>query len=304
MNYNITVCRPSFCVSVALLLVIQGCATTLTPHPRAIDYVVAESITIGGPGGWDFVTFDPSRQRLFIARADRVQVWSADSKRVVGEIPGTPGVHGAALAQDLKRGFTSNGRANTVTVFGLDDLQVMETIDIPGQNPDAILYEPNLKRVYTFNGRSADVTVIDATTLKVVATIPVGGKPEGAVSDGSGHIFVNIEDTAELAIIDAAANKVQFRRTLAPCTNPTGLAIDKSHYRLFSVCDKHKMVILDPRSGRQVAILPIGGEPDGAEYDAGLGLAFSATPAPTAEQPRPRPPMIPDSFAVIVVAPR
>jgi YVTN family beta-propeller protein len=152
----------------------------------------------------------------------------------------------------------------------------METISVPGENPDAILYDPKFKRVYTFNGRSANVTVVDAQNSKVLASVPLGGKPEFAVSDGSGHIFVNIEDTAELVVIDQVSNRVQARWPLGPCTNPTGLAIDSAHHRLFSVCDNHKMVIVDAQSGRQVAILPIGSAPDGAEFDADLGLAFSA----------------------------
>ncbi|MEO6782564.1 MAG: YncE family protein [Bradyrhizobium sp.] len=273
---------------------------------------------------------------------------------MVGEIAGTTGVHGVALAQELERGFTSDGRTNTVTVFGLEDLRLVATITIPGDNPDAILYEPKFKRVYVFNGRSRNVTVIDAVNLKVLSSIALGGKPELAVSDGGGHIFVNIEDTAELAVIDQVENMVQARWPLPPCTNPTGLAIDAAHQRLFSVCDNRKMVIVDAQSGRLVAIMPIGGAPDGAEYDAALGLAFSAngdgsltlvhendpkhfavvanvptrerartlaldpvshriylvtasfgpTPAATGKQPKPRLAMVPDSFTVLVTAPK
>ena len=321
---------------------------------RPRDYAVVERVTIGGTGGWDFIAFDHFRQRLFVPRGDRVQVWSVQSKNVVREIEGTPGVHGVALAQDLERGFTSNGRANTVTVFSLEDLRVLETLNIPGENPDAILYEPKFKRVYSFNGRSGNVTVIDAANLKVMASIALGGKPEVAVSDGAGHIFVNIEDTAELVVIDQFANKVQARWPLAPCTNPTGLAIDAANQRLFSVCNNRKMVIVDAQSGRQVAIMSIGSAPDGAEYDPVFSMVFSAngdgtltlvhendaehftvvanvptqdkartlaldpishriylvtasfgpTPAATGEQPKPRPAMLPDSFTVIVIAPK
>lgn len=263
-------------LAAALFMLIQGCAVPWAAERGAGEYVVAERVMIGGPGNWDFIAFDQARQRLFISRGDRIQVWSNQSKRVVGEIAGTPGVHGVALAQDLGRGFTSNGRANTVTVFSLERLQLVATISIPGENPDAILYEPKFKRVYAFNGRSGSVTVIDAVELKVLSTIALGGKPEAAVSDGDGHVYVNIENTSELVVIDQIGNKLQARWTLAPCTNPTGLAIDVPHRRLLSVCDNHKMVIVDAQSGRLVAVLPIGGAPDGAEYDAALGLAFSA----------------------------
>jgi YVTN family beta-propeller protein len=341
-------------VSAAMLILIQGYAAPLDSRPGPSSYAVAARITIGGGGGWDFITLDQFRRRLFITRSDRVQVWSLESKQVVGEIEGTAGVHGVALAEDLKRGFTSNGRSNTVTVFDVETLKVIETISVPGDNPDAILYEPKFKRVYCFNGRSADVTIIDAVDLKVLANVALGGKPEVAVSDGAGHVFVNVEDTAELVVIDQRANEVQARWPLDPCTNPTGLALDVLHRRLFSVCDNHKMAILDAQSGRRVAIMPIGGAPDGVEYDPGLGLVFSSngdgtltliheddpehftvaanvptqdrartlaldsashriylvsalfgpTPVPSVAQPKPRPPMLPDSFTVIVVAPK
>jgi YVTN family beta-propeller protein len=354
MNLNTLLRRRTLIISAALLILMQVIATPSVADQRPGDYAVNERVTIGGTGGWDFITFDQPRQRLFISRSDRVQVWSAQNKKVVSEIAGTAGVHGVALAQDLERGFTSNGRADSVTVFNLGDLQVIKTISIPGKNPDAILYEPKFKRVYTFNGRSGDVTVIDAVNLTVLASIALGGKPEVAVSDGAGHVFVNIEDTAELVVIDQAANKVQARWPLAPCTSPTGLAIDAAHQRLFSVCGNRKMVVVDAQSGRQVAIVPIGSAPDGAEYDPSLGMVFSSngdgtltvvheddpehfavtanvqtqdkartlaldamshkiylvtasfgpTPAPTSEQPKPRPAVLPDSFTVIVVAPK
>lgn len=354
MNLDRLLRKSSRNASAALVILIQGCAMPSATGPGPSEYVVAERVTIGGAGGWDFIAFDQFRQRLFISRGDRVQVWSAQNKQLVGEIAGTAGVHGVALAQELGRGFTSDGRTNTVTVFGLDDLRLVATVTVPGENPDAILYEPKFKRVYAFNGRSRNVTVIDAVNLKVLSSIPLGGKPEVAVSDGAGHVFVNIEDTAELAVIDQVANQVQARWPLAPCTNPTGLAIDAAHQRLFSVCDNHRMVIVDARSGRLVAVMPIGGGPDGAEYDAVLGLAFSAngegtltlvhendpehftvvadvptqarartlaldpvshrvylvtasfgpTPAATGEQPKPRPAMVPDTFTVLVMAPK
>jgi len=353
MNANDTLRGKFLVASAALLLLVQGCAASGT-GPTPSSYAVAERVTIGGNGGWDFIALDQFRQRLFITRGDRVQVWDIQSKKLVGEIEGTAGVHGVALAQDLKRGFTSNGRSNTVAVFDLETLKVVDTISIPGDNPDAILYEPKFKRVYCFNGRSGNVTVIDAVNLKVLANVALGGKPEVAVSDGAGHVFVNVEDSAELVVIDQATNAVQARWPLAPCTSPTGLALDTLHRRLFSVCDNHKMVILDAQSGRQVAIMTIGGAPDGAEYDPSLDMVFSSngdgtltfmheddpehftvvanvptqekartlaldseshriylvtalfgpTPAPTAEQPKPRPPVLPDSFTVIVVAPK
>ena len=346
--------RGAMAAFVAILSLLHGCASHAPVLRSDPSYGVVARSRIGGLGGWDFITFESSRQRLFIARSDRVQVWSALTQQLVGEIPGTAGVHGVALAGDLQRGFTSNGRANSLTVFDLADLRVVGTLPIPGDNPDAILYESKFKRIYTFNGRSNDATVVDAVTLEVLATIPLGGKPEVAVSDGSGHVFVNIEDTAELVAIDQATDRVYARWPLAPCQSPTGLAIDSAHRRLFSVCANRIMTVVDADSGGIVASVPIGSGPDGAEFDPALSLAFSANgdgtltvvhedsprgftvvgnvatqnkartltldplshrvylvsalfgpaPEPTAAQPRPRLPVLPDTFTVIVAAPR
>jgi YVTN family beta-propeller protein len=334
-------------------LTFPGHAQDVSTQTTASESASLERFNVGGLGGWDFLTFDPPGQRLFIARGDRVQVWSARDKKVVAEIAGTAGVHGVALAQELKRGFTSNGRANTVSVFGLDDLKITRTIDV-GDNPDAILYEPAFKRIYAFNGRGRSVSVIDAVGLAVLATVPLGGKPEVAVADGAGHVFVNIEDTAELVVIDQASNRIQARWPLKPCVEPTGLAIDVARRRLFSVCSNNKMVIVDADSGHVLADAPIGGEPDGVEFDPVSRKAFSAngegtvtvvreadaqhfdvvanvltqarartlaldpashriylvtasfgpTPAPSGDGSRPRPPMLKDTFTVLVLTPR
>ena len=354
MRFSILLRYSALGASCLLFALMQGCVLLAPQGASVKDYALVDRVMIGGPAGWDFITFDTARQRLFISRADRVQVWSPESKNLVGEIAGTAGVHGVALAQDLQRGFTTNGRANSVSVFRLDDLRVTDTITIPGANPDALLYEPRFKRVYTFNGRSGDATVIDAVTLKVLTNIALGGKPEVAVSDGAGHVFVNIEDTSEMLVIDETANKVQARWSLSPCSEPTGLAIDVAHKRLFSVCANNKMVIIDAVTGRVVTDVAIGAEPDSAAFDAELGLAFSSngdcsltvvhevdpehfsvvanvptqarartmsldpvshriylvtavfgpTPEATSTNPKPRPPMLPDSFSVLVLAPK
>ena len=192
-------------------------------------------------------------------------------------MPGTAGVHGIAIAGNLGLGFTSNGRANTVTIFDLDTLAVIDTVKVTGENPDAILYEPFSKRVLTFNGRSANVTAIDAKTRKVVGTLAVfRGKPEFAVSDERGRVFVNIEDRNTLAVIDMATFAVSKEWPLGSCDSPTGLAIDRRRNRLFSVCQNRKMIVVDATTGRVVQEFPIGAEVDGAEFDSRLGLALSS----------------------------
>ena len=232
---------------------------------------------LGGVGSWDYLTLDAAAKRLFISRATRVEVLDTGSGKIVGTIPNTQGVHGIALAEDLKRGYTSNGKADSVTVFDLQSLAVIQEVKIPGHNPDAILYEPVGKHVFTFNGKSKDVTVLDASSLAVVATLAVPDKPEFAVDDGNGHIYVNIEsESGQLTVIDSRKLAVMRTVPLPGCASPSGLAIDKVHHRLFSVCDGKVMAVTDSESGKQVARVPVGDGPDAAAFDTKRGLVFSS----------------------------
>jgi YVTN family beta-propeller protein len=231
---------------------------------------------IGGAGGWDYLTVD-SAHRLFLSRGTEVDVVDTQSGRVLGTIPNTQGVHGIALAPDLHRGFASNGRADSVTVFDLDSLKTIQEVKVPGHNPDAILYEPQGKHVFTFNGRSKDVTVLDAATLAVVATIAAPDKPEFAQDDHAGHIYVNIEsDPGQMVVIDSRKLTVQSTWPLPGCNSPSGLAIDRTHHRLFSVCDGNIMAVTNAATGAQVAQVAIGKGPDAAAYDEKRGLVFSS----------------------------
>src|ERR1700719_3491298 len=163
-------------------------------------YHVIKTYKLGGEGSWDYLTLDSSSHRLYLSRATHGAVIDADSGKLVGDIPDTPGVHGIALAPEFGRGFVSNGREGTVTIFDLNSLKTVGKIAV-GQNPDAILYDPASKRVFTFNGRSNDATAIDAAKGVVVGTIKLDGKPEFAVSDMVGEIFVNIENTSQLVVL-------------------------------------------------------------------------------------------------------
>jgi YVTN family beta-propeller protein len=231
---------------------------------------------LGGVGGWDYLTVD-SQHRLFLSRGTQVDVVDTRTGKLVGTIPNTQGVHGIALAPDLHRGFTSNGRADSVTVFDLDTLKIIQEVKVPAHNPDCIVYDPVGRHVFTFDGRSKDVTVLDASTLAVVTTIPVPDKPEFAQDDHAGHLFVNIEsDPGQMVVIDSAKLAVQSTWPLPGCNSPSGLAIDRAHHRLFSVCDGNVMVVTNGDSGAQVAQVPIGRGPDAAAYDEKRGLVFSS----------------------------
>jgi len=251
-------------------------AAIATAQQAPGGYHLARTISLGGEGGWDYLTVDAAAHRLYVSHATRVQVVDTERNAVVGEIPDTQGVHGIALAPELGRGFTSNGRAGTVMVFDLKSLAVIATVKVTGENPDAITFEPVSRRVFTFNGRSADATAIDAASGQVVGTLPLGGKPEFAVADGRGRIFVNIEDKSELVSFDARTLKVEGRWTLAPCEEPSGLAIDREHGRLFSVCGNNLMAVVNGDTGHVITTLPIGSNVDGAAFDPATGLAFSS----------------------------
>jgi DNA-binding beta-propeller fold protein YncE len=238
-------------------------------------YRLTGDIPIGGDGGWDYLTVDSAAHRLYVSHATHVVVVDLETKKVVGDIPDTPGVHGIAIAADLHRAFVSSGRANTVKIVDLDTLAPIAVVPA-GENPDAIRYDAVSGRVLAFNGRSHNATVIDGRTGSVVATIPLAGKPEFAVADGKGMVYVNIEDTSQIAAIDAKRAEVTKVYSLKPCEEPSGLAIDAKARRLFSVCDNHLMAISDPDAGTVVTTVPIGSGPDGAAFDPASGRAFSS----------------------------
>jgi len=341
--------------ALAALLFCLGALCAYAQAPAGIDYAISDRWLLGGTSGWDYLAFDGAGKRLFVTRADHVDVIDTTTGRRTTTIADTLGVHGIALAPDLKRGYSSNGGAASVTMFDLESLRTIKTGKVSGTNPDAIVYEPVGRHVFTFNGASSNATVLDALTLDVVATIALPDKPEFAVADGTGRVFVNIESAAgQLVVIDARALAVVSTWQLPGCARPTGLAFDRAQLRLFSVCAAGTLVVTDARSGRQVQRLPIGEHPDAAAFDPGLGVVFSSNgdgtltlihaadadhyrvvatlmteksartmaldpvlhrvylaaaqfglaPQATAAQPRSRPPILPDTFTILVAAPR
>lgn len=334
---------------VAVISVSLAAGTLAAAGP---GYHVVTTYKVGGEGGWDYLTADASARRLYISRGTHVIVLDLDSGKNVGDIPDTQGVHGIALAPELGKGFTSNGREGTVTVFNMSTLAPIGDKIKAGENPDAILYDPATKRVFTFNGRSQDSTAIDAVNGKVLGTIKLDGKPEFAASDAKGMIFANIEDKSELVAIDPNKLEVKSKWPLAPCTEPSGLSIDRKHHRLFVGCDNKMMAVVDADNGKVLATPAIGEGVDATAFDEGTGFAFASCgqdavltvvkqdspdkysvaenvttkkgartlaldtkthnvyvvtadfgprPAPTADNPHPRPTILPDSFVVLDV---
>jgi DNA-binding beta-propeller fold protein YncE len=250
-----------------------------SPLPAPV-YTISGNWPLGGDGGWDYLALEASGARLFITRGDRVDVVETVSGKLAGTIANTAGVHGVAFAPALKRGFTSNGRSNSISVFEIDTLRVIQDAPVSGKKPDAILYEPQQNHVFTANGDSANLSVLDASTLQILATIALPGPPEFMAADPSGTVYVNIEiEAAKLVAVDSKSLAVKSTWPLPGCANPTGLALDAQHHRLFSVCLNQVMVVTDSVSGKQVARIVIGGGADATAYDADLGLVFSSNGA-------------------------
>jgi hypothetical protein len=259
-------------------LLVLGLSLALIPcalFAASTGYHILNEIKVGGEGGWDYLTVDSAARRLYVSHATHVVVIDLDKNTIAGDIPDTPGVHGIAIADDLNKGFISNGRGNNVTIFDLKTLKATGTVATE-MNPDAIRYDAVSKRVFAFNGRSRSATAIDAKTGMAVATIALPGKPEFSQADGKGRVYVNIEDTNEIVEIDAAKAAVTKKYALTGCEGPSGLAMDTKTRRLFSVCGNRVMAVSDPDKGVVVATPPIGAGSDGVVFDPGTGYAISA----------------------------
>jgi DNA-binding beta-propeller fold protein YncE len=242
----------------------------------AADYHSLKEIAVGGAGGFDYLNVDTSSRRLYVSHGTRVVVIDIDKDAVVGEVADTPGIHGIAIAPELKRGFTSNGREAKASIFDPESLKTLSKVET-GPNPDGILYEPRQQEVYTFNGRGNNATVFEGKTGNVVATIPLSGKPEAAAADSSaGRVYCNIENKNEIAVIDTKTHQVLNTWPIAPGEEASGMAFDAEHHRLFIGCHNKLMEMIDSTSGKVVATVPIGDGVDGNAFDPGTQLAFSS----------------------------
>jgi YVTN family beta-propeller protein len=233
---------------------------------------VAKTFHIPSAGGWDYILADQGR--LYVSHGTQVNILDAKTGDSLGYIPNTIGVHGIAINPDNGKGYTSNGRLNTITVFNVKTMDTIKQIPV-GQNPDAIMYEPFTKKIITCNGRSSNLSIVDPVKEVEIATVALEGKPETAVSDGMGKLFVNIEDKSKIAVVDLKTNKVVASWPLAPGEGPTGLAFDVRTRRLFAGCDK-QLIVLNADNGAIVAKVPIGDGCDGVAFDNSLKLVFAS----------------------------
>jgi hypothetical protein len=274
MNYKrIAILAAAAALGVAILT--GALLPAASAAPGASGYKVIKTVPISGEGGWDYIYVDSDARRVYVSHATQVVVLDADSYEVVGSIPNTEGVHGIAIAPELGRGFTSNGRSNDVTIFDLKTLKTLGTVKTDA-NPDAIVYDSVSKRVFTFNGRGKNTTAINAADGTVAGTLALGGKPEFAVADGKGSIFVNNEDTSELIQIDSQKITETHRWPLAPCKSPSGLAMDRKNRRLFAVCDEKVMAVVNADTGKVVATPAIGEGVDASAFEPATQLAFAS----------------------------
>src|SRR5882762_942977 len=240
-------------LSVAIIFCAVSFSRAAAPAPAGSGYHVIKTVPVGGEGGWDYVYVDSDARRIYISR----------------------GTHVVVVASDLGRGFTSNGRSNDVTIFDLKTLKSLGTVKT-GANPDAIIYDSVTKRVFTFNGRGKNATAINAADGTVADTIDLRGKPEFAVADGKGNVYVNNEDTSELHHLDAQSLKELHHWPLAPCKSPSGLAMDLGARRLFSVCDEKVMAVVNADTGKVVATPAICDGPDAAAFEPSTGYVFAS----------------------------
>jgi YVTN family beta-propeller protein len=251
------------------------CAVLAVPAGAlaAPAYHVLNTYTLGGDGGWDYLNLDPASGKLFITRGTHVMVVDPANGKVVADITGLQGIHGTVFANG--RAYVTEGGANRLAVIDTKTFTKIGEIAV-GTRPDAALYDPVSNRIFTFNSISKDATAVDVASGKAVGTVPLGGKPEAAASDGAGTIFVNIEDKSELVAFDAATLAVKQHYPLAPCEEPSGIAADVAHGRVFSGCDNKLIAVTDMKTGKVLAQIPIGEGVDANRFDPATGLVFSS----------------------------
>jgi YVTN family beta-propeller protein len=260
---------PSWFIALALAALLQSANAQS-------DYKLLKSIPIGGEGGWDILTVDSPARRLYLSHAAKVVVVDLEKNSVAGEIADTLGVHAFLSVPEVERGFSSNGKDNNSSVVDLKTLRTISKVDT-GEGPDAMAYDSKRGEVYVFNHKGSSATVIEAKSAKVIATIPLGGSPEfGAADSAAGRVYVNLEDKNEVAVIDTAKHEVVAHWPLAPGEEPTGIAFDAAHHRLFVTCNNKMMAMVDTENGKVVTTVPIGERVDGCAFDEKTQLAFAS----------------------------
>ncbi|MGA7741065.1 MAG: YncE family protein [Polyangia bacterium] len=239
-------------------------------------YRVLQKIPVPGDGGYDYLFLDEAANRLYVSHGTEVAVLDATTGAIIGVVAGLAGVHGISVVSEIGKGFITNGKSGMVTVFDPKTLKSTAEIKSTGKNPDALVYDPASRRLFVFNHSSGQVTVIDPAMNVVTTTLDVGGALEFGRADGRGSVWVNVEDRSEIVRIDSKKMAIAGRFPLAPCEEPTGLALDAKHGRLFVGCGNSMMAVVDASSGKVITTLAIGPGVDGTDFDATTGDVFNA----------------------------
>jgi DNA-binding beta-propeller fold protein YncE len=261
-------------VIVTILLI--GSGNLLKAQTTASHYKISNKIKLEGDAGWDYLISDDEAGKIYESHGNVVQIVSSVDGKPSGTITDVKGVHGIALAKEFNKGFITNGKDSSVTIFDINSLATIAKVQVTGKNPDAILYDPFSKKVFVYNGRTSNATVIDANTNAVIGTIAFEGKPEASVTDEKGKVYVNIEDKSKICVINATTLKVEQTWSIAPGEEPSGLALDNKNHCLFSVCSNKLMVVVDAENGKVITSLPIGDGSDGAAFDPEKERAYSS----------------------------
>jgi DNA-binding beta-propeller fold protein YncE len=266
---------PAVLAAASVLVVVSAHAAP----PAAGGYRMIAQFPIGGnDAGYDYLRVDAPTRRVFVAHLNRVEVLNADSGAKLGEIAGMHGVHGIEIIPELGKGYTSNGLDRSVTVFDRSTLQVRKVIRYTGVKPDAIQYDPDSRRLYVVNGgTSGDLTIIDPSADAIVETLDLGGgKLEQIGFDGRGRGFVNDEGKSVIHVFDTHSLRRVGEWTLGACAEPTGMAVDRAHHRVFAACGNEKLAVLDSDDGHVVATPAIGSDPDGAVFEPKTQRIFTS----------------------------
>jgi YVTN family beta-propeller protein len=258
-----------------LMTMIVSSLFTALQAQKGKSFHILKTFHIASAGGWDYIAVGPGNNRLYVSHGTQVNILDKTTGDSIGVIENTTGVHGIAFDKSLNKGFTSNGRLNTVTVFDLKTNAVIAQIPT-GQNPDAIMYEPFSKKIITCNGRSKNLSIIDPVMNKTIDSVDVGGKPETAVSNDAGKLFVNVEDKNEIVVVDLKTFKVEAHWPIGPGEEPTGLVIDKKTNRLFAGCGNKFLIAVNAATGAVVGSFPIGDGCDGVGFDMDTKNIFTS----------------------------
>ena len=256
-----------------LFAVLTSASALATPAAAAPVYNIVKQVPLGAPDKWDFVYFDAGR--VYVTHGSEVTVVDGHSGELIGRIQGIDGSHGVALAPSLGRGYADASNTNSLVAFDLKTLKTLATMPA-GNDADAAVYDPATKRVFVMDADGAAMTAVDAVANKTISTTPLNGKPELAVVDGAGNLFINSASTNEILRVDTRNLTIVARWPVPDCQSPHGLAIDVETHRLFASCVNLKLQIVSSDDGHVVATLPIGKGPDEAAFDPKRKLIFSS----------------------------